>query len=152
MDIASSPLVHDIIYYGLLPPLIFEAGFTVAHDSPRRRKLQRKRRLPPVPPRLDEVDHRCLVALGPPRRAARREGVERTKVRTAGSLAERRVPRLVGLVGPRARVEQQRDDRKSPRLAVSISGARPPPATAVASAPAASSARAVSSLPPVVSA
>ena len=29
MDIASSPLVHDIIYYGLLPPLIFEAGFTM---------------------------------------------------------------------------------------------------------------------------
>ena len=34
MDIASSPLVHDIIYYGLLPPLIFEAGFTM-----RKRKF-----------------------------------------------------------------------------------------------------------------
>lgn len=28
-SLARSPLVHDIIYYALLPPIIFEAGFTM---------------------------------------------------------------------------------------------------------------------------
>ena len=34
LDVASSAFVHDIIYYALLPPIIFEAGFTM-----RKRKF-----------------------------------------------------------------------------------------------------------------